>query len=117
VIFSVRIGSRRHLPPLIQLTALTTSFCVDFLAMDKAEKSQQSQRCQKQDILFILFFVFNVSGYRLFNVINDSSVVGMIFRVASIPTAPTDCKLFGLFMKSKRSGINGAHNTCCLQNF
>jgi hypothetical protein len=78
VIFFVRINSRDISPPLTQLTALTTSFCVDFLAMDKAENANKAE-LSKQDILFIIFF-FNVSVIVFFNVVNDSSVVGMIFE-------------------------------------
>lgn len=78
------------------LTALTTSFCVDFLAMQKktvtTETEQKKQTLLRQKIHFafclLLFLVILI-----FNSINDKSVVTMIFKVASYTYGP----LLGLY--------------------
>ena len=84
------------------LTALTTSFCVDFLGMDKTENLNKPNVVRTRHFVhvgfsFLMFFVII-----FFNAINDSSVVGMIFRVASYTYGPLlGLYSFGLFMKSK----------------
>ena len=84
------------------LTALTTSFCVDFIGMDKTENLRKPNIVRTRHLIhlsfcFILFLVIVI-----FNAINDSSVVGMIFRVASYTYGPLlGLYSFGLFWKSK----------------
>jgi Na+/proline symporter len=84
------------------LTALTTSFCVDFLNMDKVENLNKPNVVRTRHFVhvgfsFLMFFVI-----LFFNSVNDSSVVGMIFRVASYTYGPLlGLYSFGLFMKSK----------------
>jgi Na+/proline symporter len=86
------------------LTALTTSYCVDFLQMDKAENNKRSPQEMVKlrhkvhlGFSFLLFLVII-----LFNVLNDDSVVKMIFKVASYTYGPLlGLYGFGLFMKSK----------------
>ena len=85
------------------LTALTTSFCVDFLHMDKAENQHSPQkqvRIRHQVHLGFSFLMFLVIV--LFNILNDESVVKMIFKVASYTYGPLlGLYGFGLFMKTK----------------
>lgn len=90
------------------LTALTTSFCVDFLGMDKRSKNYElgimdSKKQEKTRHLvhlgfsFLMFLVIII-----FNSLNDKSVVTMIFKVASYTYGPLlGLYAFGLFMKSK----------------
>ena len=96
------------------LTALTTSFCVDFLQMDKPNNSTSSaaptnnlQELEKKQTAlrhqvhlgfsFLLFLVV-----LLFNAINDDAVVSLIFKVASYTYGPLlGLYAFGLFVKSK----------------
>lgn len=90
------------------LTALTTSFCVDFLGMDKKSKNYElgitnSKKQEKTRHLvhlgfsFLMFLVIII-----FNSLNDKSVVTMIFKVASYTYGPLlGLYAFGLFMKSK----------------
>ena len=61
------------------LTALTTSFCVDFLAIEKKEASKQISIRKRSHILFsvILFLVILI-----FKLINDESVISALFKVA-----------------------------------
>jgi Na+/proline symporter len=84
------------------LTALTTSFCVDFLAMDKAENANKANAVKTRHFVHLVFCFLMFLVIVFFNVINDSSVVGMIFRVASYTYGPLlGLYCFGLFMKSK----------------
>ena len=72
------------------LTALTTSFCVDFLDFDKKEESTKKTIRIRVHLLFsfILFLVILV-----FNAVNDDSVINSIFRAAGYTYGP----LLGLF--------------------
>ena len=96
------------------LTALTTSFCVDFLKMDKtdpmktvtlaaeeklvAEKKQiRTRHLVHLGFSFLLFLIV-----LLFDAINDATVVSLIFKVASYTYGPLlGLYSFGLFVKSK----------------
>ena len=84
------------------LTALTTSFCIDFFGMDKGDNAQKpgaliTRHWVHVGFSFLLFIVI-----LLFNAINDASVVSMIFKVASYTYGPLlGLYTFGLFMKTK----------------
>jgi Na+/proline symporter len=85
------------------LTALTTSFCVDFLGMDKAENQHKVNLVRTRHMVHFAFSACMFLVILVFNAINDSSVVGMIFRVASYTYGPLlGLYAFGLFMKSKK---------------
>lgn len=86
------------------LTALTTSFCVDFLKMDR---ETQPEKIKKQVPLrhavhigfSLLMFVVII----IFNSLNDQSVVKMIFRIASYTYGPLlGLYAFGLLVKSRQ---------------
>ena len=98
------------------LTALTTSFCVDFLGMDKEDKNSNSEipnsneeieiRNKKlvrtRHLVHVGFSVLMFLVIIIFNSLNDKSVVTMIFKVASYTYGPLlGLYAFGLFMKSK----------------
>lgn len=84
------------------LTALTTSFCVDFLGMDKIENLNKPNVVRTRHFVHIAFSFLMFLVIIFFNAINDSSVVGMIFRVASYTYGPLlGLYCFGLFLKSK----------------
>ena len=84
------------------LTALTTSFCVDFLGMDKEEYRNKPNVVRNRHFVHIAFSFLMFLVIVFFNTINDSSVVGMIFRVASYTYGPLlGLYCFGLFAKSK----------------
>ena len=81
------------------LTALTTSFCVDFLDIEKKEKSKQVSIRKRSHILFsvILFLVILI-----FKLINDESVISALFKVAGYTYGPLlGMYAFGLFTKWK----------------
>ena len=81
------------------LTALTTSFCVDFLDIEKKEKSKQVSIRKRSHILFsvILFVVILI-----FKLINDESVISALFKVAGYTYGPLlGMYAFGLFTQWK----------------
>jgi Na+/proline symporter len=84
------------------LTALTTSFCVDFLGMDKAENASRPNMVRTRHFVHIGFSFLMFLVIVGFNRINDASVVGMIFRVASYTYGPLlGLYSFGLFVKNR----------------
>lgn len=70
------------------LTALTTSFCVDILDIEKKSKQKKTRLLVHIGFTILMFIVIVV-----FNAINDSSVVSAVFKVAGFTYGP----LLGLF--------------------
>lgn len=84
------------------LTALTTSFCVDFMNMDKVENASNPKNVKKRHLVHLGFSLLMFLVIIIFNSLNDQSVVTMIFKVASYTYGPLlGLYAFGLFMKSK----------------
>lgn len=70
------------------LTALTTSFCVDILDIQKKNRQKKTRLLVHIGFTILMFVVIVV-----FNAINDSSVVSAVFKVAGFTYGP----LLGLF--------------------
>lgn len=84
------------------LTALTTSFCVDFLGMDKKENANQATEVRKRHIVHVVFSLLMFVVIIIFNSFNDQSVVSKIFQIASYTYGPLlGLYSFGLFVKSR----------------
>jgi Na+/proline symporter len=84
------------------LTALTTSFCVDFLGMDKAENQNKSNVVRTRHLVHLGFSFLMFLVIVFFNAVNDASVVKMIFKIASYTYGPLlGLYAFGLFVKTK----------------
>jgi Na+/proline symporter len=84
------------------LTALTTSFCVDFLGMDKVENQNKPNIVRTRHWVHVGFSFLMFLVIILFNAVNDASVVKMIFKIASYTYGPLlGLYAFGLFVKSK----------------
>jgi Na+/proline symporter len=84
------------------LTALTTSFCVDFLGMDKTENQIKPNIIRTRHYVHVGFSILMFLVIIIFNSLNDKSVVTMIFKVASYTYGPLlGLYAFGLFVKSK----------------
>jgi Na+/proline symporter len=84
------------------LTALTTSFCVDFLGMDKSENLHKPQIKRNRHIVHVGFSILMFVVIIIFNAINDASVVSMIFKIASYTYGPLlGLYSFGLFVKTR----------------
>lgn len=84
------------------LTALTTSFCVDFLHFDKKEDTNDPQLVKTRHWVHIGFSFLIFLVVLVFKLINDDSVVNAIFKAAGYTYGP----LLGLFafgMLSKRA--------------
>lgn len=75
------------------LTALTTSFCVDFLNFDKKKDTPEKAMVRKRTYVHIAFSIIILFVVLLFNAVNDASVVTAIFKVATFTYGP----LIGLF--------------------
>ncbi len=84
------------------LTALTTSFCVDFLGMDKTENLNKPNIVRTRHFVHIGFSILMFLVIIIFNAINDDSVVKMVFKIATYTYGPLlGLYAFGLFVKSK----------------
>lgn len=75
------------------LTALTTSFCVDFLDFDENTNANEKSEVRKRHFVHIGFSILILLVILLFNAVNDKSVVSAIFKVATFTYGP----LIGLF--------------------
>ncbi len=75
------------------LTALTTSYCVDFLNFNKKENPNDPRLVRQRNIVHFAFSIVMLLVILLFHVINDESVVSAIFKVAGYTYGP----LLGLF--------------------
>ena len=85
------------------LTALTTSFCIDFLGMDKPENVKKPKNVFIRKMVHLAFCFIMFAVIVLFNVINDASVVSMIFKIASYTYGPLlGLFVFGMFFKSRQ---------------
>ncbi|EOR92788.1 Sodium/iodide co-transporter [Arcticibacter svalbardensis MN12-7] len=83
------------------LTALTTSFCVDFLSFNKSANQNDPRLIRTRHLVHVVFSVIMLLVVLLFKIINDDSVVNSIFKAAGYTYGP----LLGLFsfgMISKR---------------
>jgi Na+/proline symporter len=84
------------------LTALTTSFCVDFLGFSKKEDINSKASIRNRHLVHIGFSFFMFLVVVLFNAVNNAAVVSAIFVVASYTYGPLlGLYGFGLFVKSR----------------
>jgi len=84
------------------LTALTTSFCVDFLGMNKTEKLNDTSAVRKRHTVHVMFSILMFLVIIVINALNSSSVVSLIFTIASYTYGPLlGLYSFGLFVKKR----------------
>ena len=82
------------------LTSLTTSFCVDFLGMDK--KVSDATQKRKRYLVHFSFAALLLLVIVIFRAINDQAVIGKLFTVAGYTYGPLlGLFAFGLFVKAK----------------
>lgn len=82
------------------LTALTTSFCVDFLNFNKKENPNDPALVRKRNLVHLTFSVIMLLVILVFKLINDDSVVNAIFTAASYTYGPLlGLFIFGIFTK------------------
>lgn len=96
------------------LTALTTSFCIDFLNFDKKEDKNNKRMVRIRNYVHVVFSIIILLVVLLFNAVNDTSVVTAIFKVATFTYGP----LIGLFAFSlfakKRKVLDKASPAICI---
>ena len=84
------------------LTALTTSFCVDFLGMDKAENVLKPNMVRTRHLVHIGFSLLMFLVILAIYLLNSDSVVSLIFKIAAYTYGPLlGLYSFGLLMKTK----------------
>lgn len=85
------------------LTALTTSFCVDFLDFNKKADVNSKKNIAARHWVHIAFSGLMFLTIIIFNAINNDAVVGAIFKVASYTYGPLlGLYSFGLFVSSRQ---------------
>ncbi len=84
------------------LTALTTSFCVDFLNFSKKTDINSASSIRNRHLVHVGFSLLMFLVVVLFNIVNNTAVVSAIFTVASYTYGPLlGLYGFGLFLKSR----------------
>jgi SSS family transporter len=82
------------------LTSLTTSFCIDIIALNKMPKDEQKKRRKKVHIGFSIVLVFVILLFDL--LFKDVSVIWELFKAAGYTYGPLlGLFAFGLFTKIK----------------
>jgi Na+/proline symporter len=85
------------------LTALTTSFCVDFLGFDKNKDVNSKKMVNTRHNVHIAFSGMMFLTIIIFNSINNGAVVSAIFKVASYTYGPLlGLYSFGLFLSKRQ---------------
>ncbi|UII22897.1 sodium:solute symporter [Fulvivirga ligni] len=86
------------------LTALTTSFCVDFLNFKQREETLEVQKKQKRTrlIVHVSFSLLLYIVIIIFNEINNEAVISLVFKAAGYTYGPLlGLYAFGLFTNYK----------------
>jgi len=85
------------------LTALTTSFCVDFLGFNKKKDLNSKTMVRTRHMVHIGLSGLMLLTIVIFNAINNDAVVGAIFKVASYTYGPLlGLYSFGLFVGKRQ---------------
>lgn len=85
------------------LTALTTSFCVDFLNFNKKKDLNSKENVRTRHLVHIALSGLMFFTIIIFNAINNDAVVGAIFKVASYTYGPLlGLYAFGLFVSGRQ---------------
>ncbi len=102
IIFMIGIISASYSSADSALTALTTSFSIDLLHLDKKYKSQPELLKQKRKKIHLLVSVIIIILILLFRIINNEAVIGALFTVAGYTYGPLlGLYAFGLFTKGR----------------
>jgi Na+/proline symporter len=97
------------------LTALTTSFCIDFLGFDKSKNENSTSKVNTRHWVHVGFSVLILLVILLFNAINDASVVTAIFKVATFTYGPLiGLYAFSLFAKQRAVLDRGTPFICVI---
>ena len=74
------------------LTALTSSFCIDFLGFNKVKRTEKEKK-NIRHLVHVSFAVLLLMLIVVFRIINDDAVISKLFTIASFTYGP----LLGLF--------------------
>jgi len=100
IVFIVGLISAAYSSADSALTALTTSFSLDILKLDKKYKGRDNLLKKKRMLVHLLMSVTVIFVIILFKVINDESVIAQLFTFAGYTYGPLlGLYAFGLFTK------------------
>ena len=100
IVFIVGLISAAYSSADSALTALTTSFSLDILKLDKKYKGRDNLLKKKRMLVHLLMSVTVIFVILLFKVINDESVIAQLFTFAGYTYGPLlGLYTFGLFTK------------------
>ncbi len=74
------------------ITALTSSFCIDILGMNRTQKSEAENSKTRKTVHLTFTFIFFLLVI-FFKILNDKSIIGLILKIAGYTYGP----LLGLF--------------------
>lgn len=85
------------------LTALTTTFCFDFLHFDKNEKLSETEKIKYRKIIHIAFAFLYLLVIIMFRPFHNESLIDKIFEIAGYTYGPLlGLYSFGLFVKNRK---------------
>lgn len=85
------------------LTALTTTFCFDFLHFDKNDKITEKQKIKYRKLIHIVFAFLYLLVIIMFRPFHNESLIDKIFEIAGYTYGPLlGLYSFGLFMKNRK---------------
>jgi hypothetical protein len=84
------------------LTAMTSSFCIDILGLQKDTESTEKQKKNKRLIVHLSFAILFFVCVLIFKWINDKSIIDVILKLAGYTYGPLlGLFAFGIFTKRK----------------
>ncbi|MBN3580858.1 sodium:solute symporter [Algoriphagus aestuarii] len=100
IVFVLGITAAAYSSADSTLTALTTSFCIDFLQIDKKYPAEKRVGVRQRVHIAFTFLMFIV--ILIFHLVNDQSVINSVFVIAGYTYGPLlGLYSFGLFTKMK----------------
>jgi hypothetical protein len=100
------------------ITALTTSFCIDFLGFDKDKNTNSAANVRIRHWVHIGFSFLILVVRLLFNAINNTAVVSAIFKVATFTYGPLlGLFAFAIFVKKRQVWDKATPFICLLAPF
>lgn len=86
------------------LTALTTTFCFDFLHFDKNDKISEEQKIKSRKYIHIGFALLYLLVIIMFRPFHNESLIDKIFEIAGYTYGPLlGLYTFGLFVKNRKT--------------
>ncbi|MBB6327177.1 SSS family transporter [Algoriphagus iocasae] len=100
IVFVLGITAAAYSSADSTLTALTTSFCIDFLQIDKKYPAEKRVGVRQRVHIAFTFLMFIV--ILIFHLVNDQSVINTVFVIAGYTYGPLlGLYSFGLFTKMR----------------